>query len=1016
MVDTMSKKNKHEASFMIALCNHLVKNGYPPNKITVLATYSGQMFYMKKEQNNYDMLTDVAITGVDNFQGEENDIILLSLVRSNEEGSIGFLSSENRVCVALSRAKKGFFIIGNMELLSRHSKLWDKIKQQLYEDKAIGQRLTLRCEAHLDQISQVATSEDFAQYSPEGGCLQTCDKVLGCGHVCLSKCHGYDHEHQGAKKCAHPCERIPPKCNMLHKCLKLCSEWCGDCLVIVKRILLCGHVVKLQCGTDYKFYKCKVQVKVTLPLCGHLVAKPCHQDIDTVICSLMCETFLSCDHKCILKCHLLDDPDHILYKCTQPCTKLNKNCTRNHTCARMCSEPCGPCTHKVKKTPPGCDHSMQVLCGLDPAEIRCEKKCEKILPCGHICPRRCIDECGGCPVQVEKVVSDCGHNVKVKCYHTPTTKDCTQPCVKMLVCGHPCTTRCCDVCTTRCTVMVQSLVNPACKHDCPIDIPCFLQALGLAPNSVKILSYCGKQCEESLECKHTCRGTCGECMQGRVHVPCQETCNRRLICGHRCVTLEREQCPSSCEHSSCSRRCFEPCDREPCDQPCQNNLRCGHKCVGFCGDPCPPECRICDRHVSEVFKEFADDHEARFVLLECKHTVESRQLKKWLNSSGVSVKVCPQCNRPVTKSIRYKDLIKECYSDICKVRNHIMEQTAKMEKSRDGLRIKLDCLNLTNVQDIKWIKDSEDYKTLWKSLVECLTQDRRTQKILGVRMDTETVSVLVEIITELVMSVRDSVRNFTYQQETTLKNQLDLILHVLAKQKNKISTQETQDLNLELKYFQRMIQFFNLESTTAYEARKNLADVTAQHSIAEQILSSDDKYSLIKDQKLNIIMQNFAKALNPASFMPYEVKKTITKNTGFREGCWYKCTNGHINAVQDFNIKRELEKCSRCALDYTFANEIISPIKTKHAFNNLCDGAKGAREFPGQNCAVGCAVIPTPHKCYQYYETGKDRERKGWRLVRPLLTNVDRDQGVIVTCNYFDAPRNNQLSDISSID
>nr|CAD7589072.1 unnamed protein product [Timema genevievae] len=272
-----------------------------------------------EEQNNYDMLTDVAITGVDNFQGEENDIILLSLVRSNEEGSIGFLSSENRVCVALSRAKKGFFIIGNMELLSRHSKLWDKIKQQLYEDKAIGQQLTLRCEAHLDQISQVATSEDFAQFSPEGGCLQTCDKVLGCGHVCLSKCHGYDHEHQGAKKCAHPCERIPPKCNMLHKCLKLCSEWCGDCLVIVKRTLLCGHVVKLQCGTDYKFYKCK-------------------------------------------------------YKCTQPCTKLNKNCTRNHTCARMCSEPCGPCTHKVKKTPPGCDHSVQVLCSLDPAEIRCEKK------------------------------------------------------------------------------------------------------------------------------------------------------------------------------------------------------------------------------------------------------------------------------------------------------------------------------------------------------------------------------------------------------------------------------------------------------------------------------------------------------------------------------------------------------------------------------------------------------------------------------------------------------------------
>ena len=58
------------------------------------------------------MLREVKITVVDNFQGEENDIILLSLVRSNREAKIGFLKTENRVCVALSRAKMGFYIIG----------------------------------------------------------------------------------------------------------------------------------------------------------------------------------------------------------------------------------------------------------------------------------------------------------------------------------------------------------------------------------------------------------------------------------------------------------------------------------------------------------------------------------------------------------------------------------------------------------------------------------------------------------------------------------------------------------------------------------------------------------------------------------------------------------------------------------------------------------------------------------------------------------------------------------------
>ncbi len=52
-----------------------------------------------------DTCRGVRVTVVDNFQGEENDIILLSLVRSNDENKIGFLRTDNRICVALSRAK-----------------------------------------------------------------------------------------------------------------------------------------------------------------------------------------------------------------------------------------------------------------------------------------------------------------------------------------------------------------------------------------------------------------------------------------------------------------------------------------------------------------------------------------------------------------------------------------------------------------------------------------------------------------------------------------------------------------------------------------------------------------------------------------------------------------------------------------------------------------------------------------------------------------------------------------------
>jgi superfamily I DNA and/or RNA helicase len=55
-------------------------------------------------------------------QGEENDIILLSLVRSNDEGKIGFLSVAGRVCVALSRAKVAMVIVGNVDELAQRSR------------------------------------------------------------------------------------------------------------------------------------------------------------------------------------------------------------------------------------------------------------------------------------------------------------------------------------------------------------------------------------------------------------------------------------------------------------------------------------------------------------------------------------------------------------------------------------------------------------------------------------------------------------------------------------------------------------------------------------------------------------------------------------------------------------------------------------------------------------------------------------------------------------------------------
>ena len=57
---------------------------------------------------------NVRVATVDNYQGEQADIIIISLVRSNKEGDIGFMSSNERVNVLLSRARHGQIIIGDM--------------------------------------------------------------------------------------------------------------------------------------------------------------------------------------------------------------------------------------------------------------------------------------------------------------------------------------------------------------------------------------------------------------------------------------------------------------------------------------------------------------------------------------------------------------------------------------------------------------------------------------------------------------------------------------------------------------------------------------------------------------------------------------------------------------------------------------------------------------------------------------------------------------------------------------
>lgn len=156
----MSRYNENEAKMVVGFYQYLVMNGVDPKEITVLTFYNGQRKKILKALKDSPFLEGqyLKVVTVDSYQGEENEIVLLSLVRSNEQGNIGFLEVENRVCVALSRARRGFYIFGDGESISVGSNLWFSVCKKMREhSKRIGYSLPLTCSTHKNTVMAQGT-------------------------------------------------------------------------------------------------------------------------------------------------------------------------------------------------------------------------------------------------------------------------------------------------------------------------------------------------------------------------------------------------------------------------------------------------------------------------------------------------------------------------------------------------------------------------------------------------------------------------------------------------------------------------------------------------------------------------------------------------------------------------------------------------------------------------------------------------------------------------------------------
>ncbi|EKX53108.1 hypothetical protein GUITHDRAFT_64726, partial [Guillardia theta CCMP2712] len=286
----------------------------------------------------------IRVATIDNYQGEENDIMILSL---------------NRVNVLLSRAKHGMYLIGNKHTLMHDDRMWTRVIELLSSRGCVGDGIPIVCQKHPQDMRLCKQPQDFLQLARDGGCSRLCEALLDCGHVCPRSCHPGGHQ---GFQCRQPCSRRPRGCQFQHSCKKLCFQDCGKCSEVIKDVLLhCGHSNSIRCWQTANPTRQYCKEERLSNLCGHVCGAPCHAFYGSRCGEAKCEEecSLACAHS----------------KCRKPCGVMCK----------PCMEPCDWACKHVKR--------CSLLCFAPCDRLPCNKRCDKNLGCGHPCPSVCGEPC-----------------------------------------------------------------------------------------------------------------------------------------------------------------------------------------------------------------------------------------------------------------------------------------------------------------------------------------------------------------------------------------------------------------------------------------------------------------------------------------------------------------------------------------------------------------------------------------------------------------------------------------------
>lgn len=583
-------------------------------------------------------------------------------------------------------------------------------------------------------------------------------------------------------------------------------------------------------------------------------------------CSLPCEFRLGCGHVCTRACHPYDS-SHKEFQCMKPCQKVI--CQDGHRCPLVCSQECQPCQVKMPKTILRCGHKQMVPCSVPESDFCCQEPCPKVLKCGHRCSHTCGEDCVRLCSEMVTVKLKCGHRQQVKCGSVEDLKyglpvKCTTECGSILDCGHPC---------------------PGSCHSC---------------FEGRFHERCQQPCKRLLICSHKCQEPCtGECP------PCQRTCQNRCVhseckkkCGELCTPCV-EPCTWRCRHYQCTRLCCEPCNRPPCYVPCTKLLACGHPCIGLCGEPCPKKCRVCHQEeVTQIFFGSEDEPDARFVQLEdCSHIFEVQALDRYMNEQGdevaIKLKVCPICQVPIRKNLRYGTSLKQCLEEIEVVKEKILGSAGEIAVNQKRLTDVLEGKNLL-CQLLP-----EDFLKL---------KEKLAQKNLSVK-DLGLVENYINFYDHLA-GLYDSLKKVDVSEQNKVRTRLDQVHEWLAKKRLSFSSQELDDLQSEIQRLRYLVTLLTRCKMAEGKVRGSVAEeVSTVRNILERTCKFTQQDAQLVQRKMEAL-----KATLPCSGLGIseEERVQIVTAMGYPRGHWFKCPNGHIYAIGDCGGAMQRATCPEC--------------------------------------------------------------------------------------------------------